>query len=50
VRDFIGSSFAASAPSREGSALTLAQNTEAIRGVDGARTVRRTGGVKSRAR
>jgi len=26
-------------------ALTLAQNTEAIRGVDGARTVRRVGGV-----
>jgi hypothetical protein len=31
-------------------ALTLAQNTEAIRGVDGARTVRRAGGVKSRVR
>ena len=31
-------------------ALTLAQTAEAIRGVDGARTVRCAGGVKSRAR
>jgi len=51
VRDFIGSSFAASAPSREGSALTLAQNTEAmtqtVSGIDGVKTVGRARGVKT---
>jgi hypothetical protein len=37
-------------PLREGIALTPAQDTEAISGVDGARTVRRARGVKLRAR
>ena len=40
MRGLIGPSFVAGAPSREGIALTPAPNTEAIRGVDGARTER----------
>ncbi len=50
MRGLIGPSFFASVPSREGITLTPAQNTEAIRGVDGAKTVRRTRGVKLLAR